>query len=190
MAFFADQLGRSVELLNAPKRIVSLVPSQTELLFDLGLNDKVVGITKFCVHPEGWYRTKKRIGGTKQLHIDEIKELTPDLIIANKEENVRDQIEELAKDFPVWISDVNNLDSASSMITGIGEITSRKPQAKDIIHQIQADRKGLIWVNVSNNDPRLSMDGVIVRIRPDYKHTHFANVHGIHTRDKDGVYTF
>jgi ABC-type Fe3+-hydroxamate transport system substrate-binding protein len=148
MAFFVDQLGRSVELLNAPKRIISLVPSQTELLFDLGLNDKVLGITKFCVHPEGWYRTKKRIGGTKQLHIDEIKALTPDLIIANKEENVRDQIEELAKDFPVWISDVNNLDSALSMITGIGEITSRKPQAKEIIHQIQTTFSQLPAISV------------------------------------------
>jgi ABC-type Fe3+-hydroxamate transport system substrate-binding protein len=137
MAFFVDQLGRSVELLNSPKRIVSLVPSQTELLFDLGLNDKVIGITKFCVHPADWYRTKKRIGGTKQLHIDEIKELTPDLIIANKEENVREQIEELAKDFPVWISDVNNLHSALSMIRGIGQITSREPQAEGIMHEIQ-----------------------------------------------------
>jgi ABC-type Fe3+-hydroxamate transport system substrate-binding protein len=136
MAFFVDQLGRSVELLHSPKRIVSLVPSETELLSDLGLNDKVIGITKFCVHPTDWYRTKKRIGGTKQLHFDQIKEISPDLIIANKEENVREQIEELAKDFPVWISDVNNLDSALSMIRGIGEITSTELQSKEIMHQI------------------------------------------------------
>lgn len=148
MAFFVDQLGRSIELLNSPQRIVSVVPSQTELLFDLGLNDKVIGITKFCVRPLDWYKTKTRIGGTKQLDLNEIKELKPDLIIANKEENVREQIEELAKDFPVWISDVDNLDSALSMIRGIGEITSREPQSKEIIHQIQLRFSQLPTINV------------------------------------------
>jgi len=148
MAFFVDQLGRSIELLHSPQRIVSVVPSQTELLFDLGVNDKVVGITKFCVHPLDWYRTKTRIGGTKQLDLNKIKEFAPDLIIANKEENVREQIEELAKDFPVWISDVDNLDSALSMIRGIGKITSRELQAKEIIHQIQLRFSQIPIINV------------------------------------------
>jgi ABC-type Fe3+-hydroxamate transport system substrate-binding protein len=78
MAFFKDQLDRDVEILHAPKRIISLVPSQTELLYDLGLNDEVIGITKFCIHPENWFRTKTRVGGTKQLHLEKIKELRPD----------------------------------------------------------------------------------------------------------------
>ena len=78
-----------------PKRIVSLVPSQTELLFDLGLNDEVVGITKFCIHPTEWFRSKERVGGTKNVHIDKVKALQPDLILANKEENVKEQLEAL-----------------------------------------------------------------------------------------------
>src|ERR1041384_8259808 len=87
-----DQLGREVEITRPPKRIISLVPSQTEFLFDLGLDEEVIGITKFCVHPEKWFRTKTRVGGTKQLHIEQIISLQPDLIIANKEENVEEQI--------------------------------------------------------------------------------------------------
>jgi ABC-type Fe3+-hydroxamate transport system substrate-binding protein len=137
MAFYTDQLGRTIELLQTPKRIISLVPSQTELLFDLGLDEEVIGITKFCVHPEQWFQTKTRVGGTKQLHLDKIKDLKPDLIIANKEENVREQIEALSKEFPVWISDVNNLNDALEMIKSIGEITNKISRAKEIVNQIK-----------------------------------------------------
>ncbi|MCB9185724.1 MAG: ABC transporter substrate-binding protein [Flavobacteriales bacterium] len=118
-----DQLGREVEISRKSERIISLVPSQTELLFDLGLGDRVVGITKFCVHPDEWFRTKTRVGGTKKIHFDVIPKLNPDLIIANKEENNQADIEALAKNFPVWVSDVNGLDSALDMIRSIAEIT-------------------------------------------------------------------
>src|ERR1022692_467955 len=97
-----DQLSREVRITFPPQRIISVVPSQTELLFDLGLRDEVIGITKFCVHPEEWFRNKVRVGGTKKLDIEKIKSLNPDLIIANKEENSKEQIEELIKLFPVW----------------------------------------------------------------------------------------
>lgn len=137
MSLHIDQLGRTIEITQPPKRIISLVPSQTELLFDLGLDEEVIGITKFCVHPTHWFKTKTRIGGTKQLHIEKIKELKPDLIIANKEENTREQIEELAKEFPVWISDVNNLNDAVQMIASVGEITNNQSRAKQITDQIQ-----------------------------------------------------
>jgi ABC-type Fe3+-hydroxamate transport system substrate-binding protein len=78
---------RTIQVSEHPQRIMSLVPSQTELLFDLGLGDRVVGITKFCIHPEEWYRTKPRVGGTKQVDLEKICALKPDLIIGNKEEN-------------------------------------------------------------------------------------------------------
>src|SRR5688500_11346244 len=98
-----DQLGRNITLKGEPSRIISLVPSQTELLFDLGLGEHVVGITKFCVHPKEWFRSKTRVGGTKKLDIEKIRSLNPDLIIGNKEENEKEQIEELIKEFPVWM---------------------------------------------------------------------------------------
>src|SRR5215213_9070876 len=106
MPLFTDQLSRNVEIIRSPKRIITVLPSQTELLYDLGLRDEVIAITKFCVHPKEWFQTKMRIGGTKQLNLQKIRDLKPDLILANKEENTREDIEELAKDFPVWISDV------------------------------------------------------------------------------------
>src|SRR5438105_1939198 len=111
MFTYIDQLERKIKLQHyPPKRIVSLVPSQTELLYDLGLNEEVIGITKFCVHPEHWFRNKERIGGTKKLNIEKIKLLNPDLIIANKEENLKEQINELEKIAPVWVSDIQTFE--------------------------------------------------------------------------------
>lgn len=138
MPSFTDQLNRTVILPRAPQRIVSLVPSQTELLAYLGLDHEVVGITKFCVHPEAWFRTKKRIGGTKNVHIDRVHALQPDLILANKEENVREQVEELARHYPVWVSDVNTLADALHMIRAVGELTHTTARAGSIVQEIEA----------------------------------------------------
>lgn len=112
-----------------PERIISLVPSQTELLYDLGLDSEVVGITKFCVHPEKWFRAKTRVGGTKTLHIDQIKALHPDLIIANKEENTREQIEALQAFTEVYVSDILHIPDALQMIRTVGALTGKSEAA-------------------------------------------------------------
>ena len=138
MPRFTDQLGRTIDLPQVPKRIISLVPSQTELLFDLGLNEEVVGITKFCIHPDWAFRSKARVGGTKNVHFDRVRALQPDLIIANKEENVQAQVEELSAAYPVWVSDINTLEDALSMIRLLGEVTGKGDQAKAIAHTIEA----------------------------------------------------
>jgi len=119
-----------------PRRIVSLVPSQTELLHALGLESEVVGITKFCVHPAAWFQQKKRVGGTKTIHLDKVAALAPDLIIANKEENEREQIEALAARFPVWVSDVRDLSGALAMIEHVGVLTGRDAQAQVLAQEI------------------------------------------------------
>lgn len=132
-----DQLGREVKINTAsPQRIISLVPSQTELLFDLGLDEEVVGITKFCIHPKNKVAQKEKIGGTKNLNIEKIKALNPTLIIANKEENKKEQIEELAKHFPVWISDVTDLQSALEMIAAVGKMTGKEKEAEELNQKI------------------------------------------------------
>jgi len=120
-----------------PRRIVSLVPSQTELLHYLGLEEETIAITKFCVHPATWFNNKTRIGGTKVIHIEKIKALDPDLIIANKEENVKEQVEMLAADFPVWVTDVNNLTDAYSMISDIGILTGKEKEARALVSAIK-----------------------------------------------------
>jgi ABC-type Fe3+-hydroxamate transport system substrate-binding protein len=137
MLSFTDQTGRTISLANKPQRIISLVPSQTELLFDLGLNEEVAGITRFCVHPQQWFYHKTRVGGTKQVKMDIIHQLKPDLIIANKEENVKEQAEELAGHYPVWISDVNNLEDAYGMITQVGAMTGKERNALLLISKIK-----------------------------------------------------
>lgn len=136
MRSFIDMMGREVEINYPPRRIISVVPSQTELLYDLGLEDEVIGITKFCVHPESWFRNKTRIGGTKKLDIEKIRSLKPDLIIANKEENEQEQIEELAKEFPVWISDIQTIPQALQMIQAVGHITGKGTAANALVDEI------------------------------------------------------
>ncbi len=137
MKTFTDQMGRKVSFNYPLKRIISLVPSQTELLFYLGLDETVVGITKFCVHPEVKSRKKVKIGGTKNLNFEKITSLQPDLIIGNKEENEKTQIEQLAQQFPVWMSDIKKLEDAFEMIEQIGEITDRATPAAQLSHQLK-----------------------------------------------------
>lgn len=115
---------------SSPQRIISLVPSITELLYALGLEEEAIGITKFCIHPPHWFKLKEKIGGTKNINIQKIIQLVPDLIICNKEENVQAQIEEIAKHFPVYLSEVNSYSSALQMILEVGEITQKKRKQK------------------------------------------------------------
>jgi ABC-type Fe3+-hydroxamate transport system substrate-binding protein len=134
---FADQLNNKVSIPFPPRRIISLVPSQTELLASLGLQNEVVGITKFCVHPATWLKTKTIIGGTKNFRYDVIDALQPDLIIGNKEENYAEGIYELQKKYPVWMSDIVTWDDALNMIHGIGQITGKEAESLGIITSIK-----------------------------------------------------
>ncbi|WBA42050.1 ABC transporter substrate-binding protein [Hymenobacter canadensis] len=133
-----DQMGRRVAVPFPPRRIVSLVPSQTELLFALGLGERVVGVTKFCIHPPEARQTATVIGGTKNFDFEKIADLRPDLIIGNKEENYQEGIEQLAAQFPVWMSDISNLDEALDMIRRVGFIGGRKEAAEQMAAQIAA----------------------------------------------------
>jgi len=149
---FSDQLKRQLEILTfPPKRIISLVPSQTELLSDLGLDEEVIGITKFCVRPAHWFHTKTRIGGTKKINLSLIRSLHPDLIIANKEENLQQEVEALAKDFPVWISDVRNLEDSYEMIKVIGELVGKQDTAAELIEKIKSNFRSIFSQTENSN---------------------------------------
>jgi ABC-type Fe3+-hydroxamate transport system substrate-binding protein len=134
---FSDQTGYEFELKEKPVNIVSLVPSQTELLFDLGLEEEVKGITKFCIHPSQWKTTKTMVGGTKKIRMETIESLHPDLIIANKEENTKEEIEYLRQHYPVYTSDINDLDDALKMISDVGIIVDKEEAANSIIGEIR-----------------------------------------------------
>ncbi len=126
-----------------PSRIISLVPSITELLIYLGLTDRVIGITKFCVHPPGLRLLKTIIGGTKSIRIDNVRDLKPDLIIANKEENVKEQVDELAGDYPVLLTDISSMEDACQMIIAVGILCNCQPASTQLVEDIQCEFKKL-----------------------------------------------
>ncbi|MFB6306189.1 MAG: ABC transporter substrate-binding protein [Flavobacteriales bacterium] len=146
-----DQLGNEVEVKNKPEKIISLVPSITELLFDIGCQENLVGVTKYCVHPKEQLKEKDNIGGTKRLKTDKIRSLNPDLIIGNKEENEKWQIEELQQEFPLWMTDVKTLEDAISMIKGIGELSNKQTEAENIIQNISKGMNELTPVKKNGN---------------------------------------
>lgn len=133
-----DQMGFEVRLEALPRRIVSLVPSQTELLYDLGLEDRIVGVTKFCVHPDYARKTKTVIGGTKNFDLDRIVSLSPDLIIGNKEENYPEGIAFLRERYPVWMSDIATLEDAQSMIDSVAQLTGEQAKGASMVAEIRA----------------------------------------------------
>ena len=143
MKTFRDQLNNSIYLKQKPNRIISLVPSQTELLSELGLEKEVIGITKFCIHPNSWKSKKKVIGGTKKINLQKIIELNPDLIIANKEENSKEDIELLQKNYPVWISNILNVNDLILMINSFGEIFEIEQKTKTLISSINTELKSI-----------------------------------------------
>lgn len=132
-----DQLGREIVLKSTPKRIVSLVPSQTELLCDLALENELVGITKFCIHPFHLKSTKTIVGGTKKVDYEKIKELNPDFILCNKEENAFNMLPELEKIAPTYFSDVNTIQEAIDLILRLGSIFNRRTEADNLAHKIE-----------------------------------------------------
>ncbi len=131
-----DQIGVLHGFTASPKRIVSLVASQTELLFDLGLEDEIVGVTKFCVHPMHLKSTKTIVGGTKKVKFEKIKVLRPDIIIANKEENTKEIVEELRQICSVWVTDIITIEDNFQMIADFGKLFNKRVEAQKWMDKI------------------------------------------------------
>ncbi|TNE82414.1 MAG: cobalamin-binding protein [Bacteroidetes bacterium] len=129
-----DQMGRTVVVPKHPRRIVSIVPSQTELLAYLGA--PLVGRTRFCIHPDSIVEVQ-RVGGTKKLDFERIAALNPDLIIGNKEENEQSDIEALEQLYPVWMSDIVQIPDALAMIHQVGDLVQAQSKAKELIKKLE-----------------------------------------------------
>lgn len=157
MKEFIDQMKQTIRLSEVPRRIVSLVPSQTELLFYLGLGDRVVGITKFCIHPDEWYRSKTRVGGTKDVDFEKVKALKPDLIIGNKEENQKENIESLMQIAPIWMSDIFTLEDSLVMMQSLGDVLDVQQEADLLIRQIQTKFNEISIYSKLNQKENLSV---------------------------------
>ncbi|MFB6247386.1 MAG: helical backbone metal receptor [Salinibacter sp.] len=133
-----DARDRTISLDRPPRRIVSLVPSQTELLAHLGLDETVVGITRFCERPSHWRSEKTIVGGTKEVDVDRVADLAPDLILANHEENTRADVEALADIAPVFVTEVTTVTEALDMIRTVGTLTATADQTSTLAGQIIA----------------------------------------------------
>ncbi|MDO9001437.1 MAG: helical backbone metal receptor [Bacteroidota bacterium] len=134
---FTDQLGTILKLKEKPKRIISIVPSQSEFLWDIGLYSELVGITKFCIHPNKMFKSVDRVGGTKKLNIEKIRALKPDLIIGNKEENEKSDIDLLKKEFNVWMSDIYTIEDSFNMMKMLGAICDKEIAANNLVEEIE-----------------------------------------------------
>lgn len=136
-----DQLDRDINLNSSPKRILSLVPSQTELLHDLGLENAIVGITKFCVHPIHFKKTKQIVGGTKTINLEKIKALNPDIILCNKEENTKEIVKQCEAICTTHVSNIVNIDDCLELIAQYGEIFKKETNAAKISDKIKVNLK-------------------------------------------------
>ncbi|UJH92601.1 helical backbone metal receptor [Antarcticibacterium sp. 1MA-6-2] len=153
---FRDQLQREIPLNKTPRRIISLVPSQTELLCDLGLQNSLVGVTKFCVHPQNIRKSKTVVGGTKNVHLEKIAALNPDIILCNKEENTQEMVEELTKIAPVHLSNVITFEDSLDLIFQYGEI-----------FEIQETTAALVK-NIIDAKNRFEEEGIRTRLKVVY----------------------
>jgi iron complex transport system substrate-binding protein len=138
-----DHLGRTVQYSFPPKRIISLAPGITDTLYSLGLEKETVGRTRYCIHPKTKVDQAMIVGGTKDIHLDKIRVLKPDLILAEKEENTKEIVELLEKEFPVYVAEVNSVQTAYKMITDLSEVTNRKLKAEQLLVSIQSEFKAL-----------------------------------------------
>ncbi|MGD8428175.1 MAG: helical backbone metal receptor, partial [Balneolaceae bacterium] len=169
------------------KRIISLVPSLTELLFALGLEAQLVGRTRFCVHPKGKVEEIPIVGGTKNPRLDKIRDANPDYIIANKEENRPEDIKDLMAECKVNVTDIATIEDALITIHELGRDLGVTEKADRLISQIQEPLEArpdepelrtayLIW-----RDPWMTV-GKDTYIHDVMKHWNLVNVFGGQTR--------
>src|SRR5688572_6789056 len=136
-----DVLGRTFAFGAAPRRVVSLVPSITETLFELGAGDDVVGITDFCIFPPDL--ALPRLGGTKNPRVEEIRALSPDLVHMNLEENLRrhgDAIEQFA---PVFVTEPKSVEDVEVLLEQLGAIHDRHERASELVDRLRTERESL-----------------------------------------------
>ena len=134
-----DASGVRVVLPRPPRRIVSLIPSITEILFALGLGEAVAGCTIFCTEPADGVAGKTRVGGEKDPKLELIRELGADLVVANVEENMREHVERLrAWGIPVYVTYPRTVADGIRLVRELGELTDAEARGSEIVHDLQA----------------------------------------------------
>ncbi len=137
---FTDARDQKVSLPQPPQRIVSLVPSTTESLFALGAGPRVVGVTRFCVHPADQLAGLVRVGGTKQVELDRIEALQPDLVLGNAEENTREIFDAVGARWPLFVAFPRTVDQALDDLLDLGRMLDLEDRAEAAVAGIRAAR--------------------------------------------------
>lgn len=140
---FTDHISREITVPSHPKRIVSICPAITETLFALGAKERLVGRTKFCIFPKHEVDTLPTIGGTKDPNVEKIKAIKPDLILAEKEENTKESVEELSAIAPVVVLEVQTLADSYRLIKDLGQLTCHETEAKKLLTQACKEMESL-----------------------------------------------
>lgn len=135
-----DATGVEHDTARPPERIVSLVPSLTETLFDLGLGDRVVGVTDFCIFPHDIPQSIPRLGGTKNPDLDSLEELAPDLVHMNVEENLPRHARRIAKRSRVFASEPRSVDDVCRLMRQLGSIHAVEGRASEWSDRIESMR--------------------------------------------------
>ncbi len=127
------------DFLGPARRLVSLVPSLTHAVFELGAGDAVVGRTDFCVRPADGVDAVEPVGGTKNPKVDRVLELAPDLVLANREENTRRRIERLAEHVPVMVTDPGGPRDVPALWRELGELVGRRGAADILSREVELE---------------------------------------------------
>src|SRR3989442_13253597 len=150
-----DASGVRLALDRPPRRIVSLIPSTTELLCALGLAEALVGVTNYCREPADVVRTRTRIGGEKDPDVEKILALQPDLVVANVEENQPQHVAALrARGVPVWVTYPRTVADAILMIRELGALTGARARAAGIADEGDALLAGVSAQAARRGPPR------------------------------------
>jgi ABC-type Fe3+-hydroxamate transport system substrate-binding protein len=136
-----DVRGRAFDFPEPPRRIISLVPSLTETLFDLGAGDAVVAITDFCIFPPDL--SLPRIGGTKNPRVEEIRALAPDLVHMNLEENLRRHAEAIEGFAPVFVTEPKSVEDVIALIEQLGAIHHRRERAMELAEELRSQLRAM-----------------------------------------------
>ena len=136
---FYDATGAAVVLPAPPRRIVSLIPSVTEILFVLGAGSSVAGCTVYCTEPPEGVATKTRVGGPKNPKLDVIRELGADLVVANVEENVREHVETLRRwGIPVYVTYPRSVAAGIRLVSDLGAVVSLPERGREMAAALEA----------------------------------------------------
>lgn len=143
MITITDARNKKIVFSEPPKRVVSLIPSITEALFDLGAGEAIAGVSNYCIHPAEGVKNKIKVGGQKNPDMGKIKAIHPDLIILNMEENKPEHIKFLSQHYTTWVTYPRLFRDAENLLMQLGKVFDAESRASVYADKIRISSKQL-----------------------------------------------